>query len=296
MDDRLDEAPAGDGFAALAAEVNAMLDRLAGAFRSQERFISEVSHELKTPVAALLTEAQVLKYSRPDVGAYGEFILSVEDEMRRLGKLVESFLMLARFGHGRRYVAETLVAINDAALDSVQHSALLASQHSVALHLDLYDPAPEEPDALVRGDAELLRAVIDNLIRNAVQFSASGKSVYVTVRRDGADVVAAVRDEGPGVPPEYLERIFDRFAQAPGSKSERRGSGLGLAIAKGVVDLHGGTISATNWPGGGCVFTVRLPLAEAAAPGGASLAAGPSGAADAQAPAGSGVPAASPRP
>lgn len=260
IDARVEVAESYDEIARMAADLNAMLDRLAETFKGMEQFMSEVSHELKTPVAALLAEAQVMKYSEPTAEGTRQFISSVEEEMRRLGKLVESFLMLARFEHGRRYLADGVVSINDVVLGSVEHSSRMASQAEVALQLNLYDPGQNDPEANVRGDAELLRIVFDNLIRNAVQFSDRGSAVSIDVNREGPQVAVSVRDRGPGAPPEYINKIFERFVQAPGQKKGRRGTGLGLAIAKGVVELHSGTIGAANHPEGGCVFTVRLPM------------------------------------
>jgi two-component system OmpR family sensor kinase len=267
LDERLDLAALPHEIGQLAADVNVMLERLAQGFRSQERFISDVSHELKTPVAVLLTEAQALKMGHAGPSDHQAFVLSVEDEMRRLGKLVESFLMLARFGHGRRFIGEIVFEVNDVALDSVQHAKLLAAQHGVRLHLSLHD-GEADTSATVHGDPELVRIVIDNLIRNAVQYSKRGDTVSVRVTCQDRNAVIAVEDQGRGVPEQYLETIFDRFAQAPApTTSGRRGTGLGLAIAKGVVDLHRGTIRVRNRPEGGCAFTVTLPLHdETAAP------------------------------
>ncbi len=262
LEERIELPEGDDEVGRMAAEVNAMLQRIAVAVQSHERFISHVSHELKTPVSALLTEAQVLKYVRPDEKAFESFVLSVEDEMRRLGRMVESFLMLARFGHGRRFLAETVLPINDIALESVEHSSMLAWQHGVTLNLTLYDPGTSRPEALVRGDNDLLRVVIDNLIRNAIQHSKPGNRVQVIVDAADQHVMLSVLDEGPGIPEEYLQKVFDRFVQAPSvPDAGRRGTGLGLTIAKGVVDLHGGTIKVENRPEGGCAFIVRLPIA-----------------------------------
>lgn len=259
LDQRL-QVTGDDEVGVMAADLNAMLDRLANTISGMERFMAEVSHELKTPISALLAEAQVMKYTQPTPETAARFILSVEDEMRRLGKLVESFLMLARFEHGRRYLAESTVSVNDVILESVGHSSRLAAQNEVPINLNLYDPGEHGREGLIRGDAELLRIAFDNLIRNAIQFSDRGKPVSVDVTADDRDIHIAVRDRGPGTPPEYIEKIFERFAQAPVQKPGRRGTGLGLSIAKGVVDLHGGTIRAANHPEGGCVFTVSLPL------------------------------------
>lgn len=283
LDERVQILAGNDEIGVMANDLNHMLERMAVAFRSQEKFMSEVSHELKTPLSALLTEAQVLKQmrntprwaaapqaqaaaeTRKAVEPYERFVLSVEEEMRWLGKLVESFLMLARFGHGKQFLAETTVPMNDIVLDATEHSSLYARQHGVNLNLSLYDAGEDQPEAVIRGDPQLLRVVADNLIRNAVQFSKKGDSVFIRLAHEGLPgspgvLLFTVKDQGPGVPEEYLTRIFDRFAQAPSKGSTRRGSGLGLTIAKSIVDLHSGHIEANNDPAGGCIFSVRLPI------------------------------------
>lgn len=250
-----------DEIGQVGAALNTMLAGLERAFRSQERFISDVSHELKTPLAALLIEAQVLHGGEPTEADFKAFVTSTEDEARRLGKLVESFLMLTRFDHGKRFVADAVVPINDVALDAMKHSQIFAKQKNVAVLLTIHDTEDECDEGLVRGDFELLRVAVDNVIRNAVQISKPGDSVQVTVGCVHGQMTIAVRDFGPGVHPDYLDRIFDRFQQAPARESGTRGTGLGLAIAKGIVDLHQGTIQAKNHADGGCVFTILLPLA-----------------------------------
>jgi signal transduction histidine kinase len=261
LDTRIDLPAGNDEIGRMTADVNQMLRRLEVAFRSQERFMTEVSHELKTPLAALLTEAQVLKYAHADGERHHRFVLSVEEEMRRLSKVVESFLMLARFGHGRQFYAESIVSLNDVALDAAEHAGLLARQSGVQVTLQLHDPGPAGLEPLIRGDMELMRIVADNLLRNAIQFSKRGGRVTIRVTCDDGGVLLQVRDQGPGVPEEYLDKIFDRFAQAPGSPGVRQGTGLGLAIARGIIDLHRGSIAAENHAEGGCLFTVRLTRA-----------------------------------
>jgi len=270
LGERVEVSGGEDEIGALAADINAMLERLAATFQGMEQFMSEVSHELKTPVAALLAEAQVMKFAPQTPETSAAFVASVEEEMRRLGKLIESFLMLARFEHGRRFFAEGVVSVNDIVLNSVEHSTRMADQAGVTLALTLYDAGQNDPEATVRGDGELLRVVVDNLIRNAVQFSDRGSTVAITVEQQAtagkSEVVISVRDRGPGAPPDYINKIFERFVQAPSQKVTNRGTGLGLSIAKGVVELHGGTIHALNHPDGGCVFSVRLPQLHVDAP------------------------------
>jgi len=250
-----------DEIGQVGAALNSMLAGLDKAFRSQERFISDVSHELKTPLAALLIEAQVLLSGEPSEVDYRAFVTSTEDEARRLGKLVESFLMLTRFDHGKRFVADELVSLNEVALDAIRHSQIFANQTHVSVLLNIHEASDDRDEALVRGDFELLRIAVDNVLRNAVQISKPGDSIEMTIATDGGKLTIAVRDHGPGVHPDYLERIFDRFQQAPSREPSVRGTGLGLAIAKGIIELHAGTIFARNHAEGGCVFTIVLPLA-----------------------------------
>jgi len=245
--------------ARLQEELNHALQRIEDAFQAQEQFISNISHELKTPVSVLLSEAQVLqagggrKHSR-----YREFATSVEEEMRRLGHLVESFLTLARARH-EGLTRRERVPLNDIVLDCMQHSKPLAERSGVRVLAELADleSCASEPELL--GDPDLLRSMLDNLLRNAIRFSPRRGVVEVrVVVRDGAARIE-VADEGPGVPAEIQATLFDRFVQGP--KERRRGGlGLGLAIARSVAESHGGTIGQSNRPQGGCEFWVELPL------------------------------------
>lgn len=248
----------------MAEALNQMLQRLASAFRSQEVFISNVAHELKTPIATLLSQAQVFKSQKSDAESARRLALSVEEECRRLGSLVETFLSLARFGDGQAELNRTVVSLIDIATESVQQCTNTAEQHGVRLRLQLVDPSSEDSEPLTRGDGDLLRVAINNLLRNAVQVSSAGDAVDVHVDVDAQTVVIAVADRGPGVPRELVDRIFDRFFQVPNRTMGRRGTGLGLNIAKTIVDLHRGSIQVQDREQGGCVFSIRLPLARRA--------------------------------
>lgn len=231
--------------------------RLVDALHAQERFISNASHELKTPIAVLLTEAQTLRVTRLPPAAR-RFVQSVTDEMRRLGRTADSFLMLTRLRGGKQEVVADLHLVNDIVVDAVESCARMARQHSVALVTELADG---DRELIVSGDAELLRVMLDNLIRNAVRFSPSEGRVLVGVREVHAECLITVRDNGPGLPEPLVERVFDRFSQGTDEATRGRGHGLGLSIAQGVAELHGGRISVRNHPGGGCEFSVCLRLA-----------------------------------
>jgi len=270
--------------AALRAELDAARSRIATAFAAQERFISNVSHELKTPIAVLLTEGQILDRRKLSPEAT-RFVESACEEMRRLGSMVESFLTLSRVNNGRAVRPTAICPVNELVMESASHCAAMANQHRVALQPLLTDAV----DAKVIGDLTLLRTMIDNLIRNAIRFSPAGEQIKIVVsvvdqpdqplneRGDARPalkipsasvslpamspfVQISVRDFGPGIPSTLLPRIFDRFVQAAEEDRLGRGHGLGLEIAQGVAELHGGAISVRNVEPKGCEFTITLPI------------------------------------
>ncbi len=243
--------------AALRKELEVARARLRQALNAQDRFISSVSHELKTPIAVLLTEAQTIDArTLPDEPR--KFVQSVTEEMRRLGRMVESFLTLTRVRGGMQLVSPDRCSINDVVIEAVQSSGKMARQYGVSVVPALADA---DVNPVITGDSELLRVMIDNLIHNAVRFSREGQRVEVSVVPIDATCQVRVRDFGPGVPEDLKDRLFERFVQAPGEAARGRGHGLGLSIAQGIAELHGGRIAVHNMTeGGGCEFTVSLPV------------------------------------
>ena len=245
----------------LQSELNDALARLEAGYHAQERFISNVAHELKTPIAVMLTESQVLQSdsaSRQELAAYQR---SMIEEMQRLGGLVESFLTLARASQQDRPARQEVVAINDVVVESVATCDAEADQFEVQLVPTLIDPMESEVAAEVVGDPDLLSTMLNNLIRNAIRFSPPAQSVDIVAALAGECIRLTVRDRGPGIPKEHWNTIFDRFVQVHSDESRSGGTGLGLAIVNGVVEMHGGKISVRNCEDGGCEFAVLLPLA-----------------------------------
>lgn len=240
----------------LRVELDAAKQRIRIALQANERFITNVSHELKTPVATVLTEAQTLQQKDLPEEARG-FVRSVIDEMRRLGRMVESFLLLATTRSGQRLEDARAVNLHDVVLESIAHCGAMARQHDVTMSPVLDDGA-QEPG--VYGNGELLRVMLDNLVRNSLRFSPRGGDVAIEVATQPPNAILRVRDRGPGIPPELFGKLFERFSQATTEVGRGRGHGLGLSIAQGIAELHGGTISVVNAEGGGCEFTVQLPL------------------------------------
>lgn len=242
----------------LASELHAAKVRIREAFAAQERFLSNISHEIKTPIATLQLEAQTLDRSRlPPEGM--EFVESAEDEMRKLGRLVESFLTLTRVRDGQGEAPPHRCGANELVMDSLEDCALMAEQHGVRLDVQLAD-SEEALDAAVAGDPELLRTMINNLVRNAIRFTPRNGRVRVLAMVRDDTFCIAVRDEGPGLPPELLKEVFDRFVQSSEETRRKRGHGLGLAIAQGIAELHGGRIHVKNLQPNGAEFTAELPL------------------------------------
>lgn len=258
-DDEFDFDDAGSEMYELKVELDDARQRLERAFRAQERFISNISHELKTPIAVLLTESDVLRPEDLPEDAK-QFVVSVREEMRRLGKLVESFLMLSKLREGKPPVYSNRHPANELVMDAVMHCSKVAGNQLVKLDPSLLE-SDDEMGTLITGDHALLRTMLDNLIVNAIRFSPDGERVRILMERAGDEVLIRVRDHGPGIPEDKLEEIFDRFTRAHEERTQGRGYGLGLQIAQGIAELHGGEITAHNREGGGCEFVVSLPAA-----------------------------------
>ncbi len=255
------EQPRGkDEVAMMVATINRMLDRLADAFQAQERFSADVAHELKTPLAVLLGEAQVLMRQERSPEEYDRFVTSVQDEVRSLAQTVDSLLTLARAEAGLPMAGGADIPVNEVVTDAVERCNPLAEQREVRVVLILALGESSEAGPVVNGDGALLRLMSTNLLRNAIRHSPPDETVDVAVGFSGEEVLISVRDRGPGIPPEFVDKVFDRFFRVPDRKAPFHGTGLGLTIVRGIARLHGGSASVSNHNEGGCEFVVRLPL------------------------------------
>jgi len=261
------EQPRGkDEVATMVATINRMLDRLADAFQAQERFSADVAHELKTPLAILLGEAQVLMRQERSPEEYDRFVSSVQDEVRSLAQTVDSLLTLARAEAGLPMAGGTDIPVNEVVTDAVERCNPLAEQREVRLVPVLALEQSSEAGPVVNGDGALLRLMSTNLLRNAIRHSPPDEAVDVAVGFSGEDVLISVRDRGAGIPPEFVDKVFDRFFRVPVRRASFQGTGLGLTIVRGIARLHGGSANVSNHADGGCEFVVRIPLATGSQP------------------------------
>lgn len=244
LDRRIAGAGSGDELGRLANTMNRMLDRLDQSQRSQRRFISDASHELKSPLASLRQYAEVAR-TYPDRMTTAELAEAIADEGGRLERIVRGMLVLARADEGSLRRGDESVDLDDLVLPEVQR--LRAST-------DLRVEASVDP-ARVRGDADMLGQVVRNLVDNAARHARS--QVRLTLVENG---VLTVEDDGDGIPESERERVFERFVRLDEARNrDAGGSGLGLAIVREIVTAHGGTVTVTRSALGGARFTVVLP-------------------------------------
>lgn len=236
-------------------QLDGAMSRLDAAYQSQARFLANISHEIKTPISVVQSEADVLMMSKPSTQEYENFVRSTGEEMQRLGRMVESFLLLTRVQHGESRVRRSLIDVNDVVMEAFEQSLGMARQYKVRIEPQL---CSDENDLRILGNEDLLVTAINNLVRNAIRFSPEGGTVSITCQRDGDSAVLLITDQGPGIPPDLLPRLFEPFTQASSERQRGRGTGLGLQIAKGIAELHGGDITVRNLDPG-CEFTLKIP-------------------------------------
>ena len=246
LDERVPVPPTGDEIANLAQTMNEMLGRLEAGHAAQRRFISDASHELRSPLAAMST-ALDLAHNRPDMLDAELVAESLIPETRRMRDLVDDLLLLARADEHQ------LSARGNVDLDDV----LIAEVVRLQTNSHLVVRARIDP-ARVNGEAGQIARMVRNLVDNAARHAQG--VVELDCRRDDGLAVIRVADDGPGIPDDQRERVFERFVRLDASRTrDAGGSGLGLAIVAEIVAAHRGTVRINDRAGGGVCFTVSLP-------------------------------------
>ena len=237
-------------------------DELRHANRLKDEFLAMLGHELRNPLAAIMNAVQVMHASAAHPERISKSVALVDRQTRNLRRIVDDLLDVARVTRGRielRREPADIAQIAAQAIDVVR--PLLG--HPDEVEVMVHSGAPLRVDA----DRTRLEQSIVNLLFNAIKFTAEDRRIKITVERQHHEAVVSISDNGIGIAPDMLSRIFDLFAQADRSLDRSQGGlGIGLFICQRLIELHGGTISAfSDGPGRGAVFTIRLPLLNEAA-------------------------------
>lgn len=243
-------------FQRLAHVFNAMLERLQGVFEAQRRFMADAAHELKTPLAAIKGNLEVTLKKARSAEEYREVLLSNFAQVERLISLTRPLLTLAQFAGDRPPLHLTPLAIEPLMKELIGELTVLAEDRSITLRLDAH------PVSAVLGDAGWLRHLLINLLDNALRYTPPGGIITVHLAETAAGVTIAVQDTGPGIAPEHLPHLFERFYRTDSARAaDSGGTGLGLAIVKEIALAHDGKVRAESELGKGSIFTVMLPVA-----------------------------------
>jgi len=239
-----------DELSALADALNAMLERLEHAYAEQRRFVADASHELRTPVAIIRGNVELLRRGNVPKDDGDESLAMIEHESVRMTRLLDELLSLARLEGGMH--AFQPLEVRTILEEGAARAKMLGDR---VINVD--SPA----NVWIQGDPDLLDQAVLNVLRNALAHTEDGGHITLSAEADATRVRLCITDDGPGIPEAELKRIFDRFYRAQGQRAgDSGGAGLGLAIAQRLVDLHSGTMRAENVVDGkGARFTIELP-------------------------------------
>ena len=241
---------------ALAAAFDAMLRRLEGAFARLSQFSADLAHELRTPVFNLRGEAEVALSQARSADEYRDVLGSSLEELDRLSQMIDSLLFLARAESPETHIERR-------PLDARREIEIVVEFHEAAVE-ERGISISVEGHGTVAADPIMFQRAVSNLLENAVQQTSKGGSIVVRLDGTAAQTSVSVADTGPGIAPEHLPQLFDRFFRADPAR-HASGSGLGLAIVKSIMDLHGGSAAVQSVVGKGSTFTLRFPAGSAPA-------------------------------
>jgi len=247
-----------DEMAELMRDFDRMAERLEKLVNAQRRLLTDISHELRSPLARLNV---ALELARQRSGSEaGSALDRIDRETNRLNQLIQKLLTIARLDGGDEFIQKSPLHLEHLISEIAKDAAFEAQDRHCEVEVDVVD------DCVATGNARLLQSAIENVVRNAVRYTETRTSVQVRLEQGvgakGPEAVIRVTDSGPGVPEEALDKLFRPFYRIDDARGRQTGGvGLGLAITERAVSLHDGTIRAVNRPQGGLMVEIRLPLA-----------------------------------
>lgn len=244
-------------------ELRRRMDELAEADHRKDEFLALLAHELRNPLGPIRNAAQILKLKGAPDPSLGQARDMIERQVGHMARLIDDLLDVSRIARGKILLRQERLDLTALVVATIKDYQGNLESNGLRLELQL----PETP-LCVTGDPTRLAQVLSNILNNAAKFTDGGGRVTVRLTAEGDRAVLSVRDTGIGMGPQILARLFETYSQADRSLGRSRGGlGLGLALVKGLVELHGGTVSAaSDGPGRGSEITIRLPLQCEAAP------------------------------
>lgn len=238
----------------LAASFNAMLARLDDAFMRLSNFSADIAHELRTPLSNLMTQTEVVLAQPRDSEAYQETLYANLDDCKRMARMIDDMLFLAKADNGLIVPEQQPVALDVEVEKLFEYYRLLADERGISLQLHGH--------AVVRGDVLMLHRALSNLLSNALRYTPAGASIQVELEQNANGSALRLSNPGPSIADEHLERLFDRFYRADPARREGspHNAGLGLAITRSIIHAHQGQIHCTS-VAGKTTFCVQFPAA-----------------------------------
>jgi heavy metal sensor kinase len=258
LHERLPIQNAKDELGRLAAAFNELLERVDQSFERQRRFMSDASHELRTPAAILRGESEVaLSRSERPAEEYRESLAVLHAEAQRLTQIVEDLFTLTRADAGQYPLSPRDIYLDELVADCAHAARSLALAKKITLTCEMPEELP------IRADEALLRRMILNLLDNAIKYTPAGGRVVVSCERSGNEYAVSVADSGPGIPEDLRQKVFERFFRVDKARTRTEndggGAGLGLSIARWIAEAHHGRLILARCDSNGSTFTALLP-------------------------------------
>ena len=247
------EAPKGDDIGQLAENFNSLFDKVEQMMETEKKFTSDISHELKTPLAVIASQSE---YALEDEAYRAKALRVINTEAMRMSEMISRLRLLAGSDSDNLRLNREVINLSDILSSIAEQQALIGSEVGVTVTSDI------ESGVMVNADITMLIRAILNLIDNGIKYAGEGSCIVIGLHTEGSFAVCSVSDDGPGISADSIDRIWDRFYREDLSRSSRESWGLGLSMVKAIVEAHGGSVSVSSAPGEGSTFTIRLEREE----------------------------------